>query len=71
MTATTEEEVAEDFLGFFQNFQNIFGIKKFKIYITGESYAGRYVPYISAAMLNKKNKDYFNLSGEFDWRHED
>jgi carboxypeptidase D len=69
VTATTEEEIAEDFLGFFQNFQNIFGIKKFKIYITGESYAGRYVPYISAAMLNKKNKDYFNLSGEFDCPH--
>ncbi|KAG0650120.1 Serine-type carboxypeptidase F [Hyphodiscus hymeniophilus] len=63
VTATTEEEIAADFLGFFENFQNIFGIKKFKIYVTGESYAGRYVPYISAAMLDKKNTEYFDLSG--------
>ena len=65
MTATSEEEIAEDFVNFFLNFQNIFGIKNFKIYVTGESYAGRYVPYISAAMLNKKNKENFDLSGNF------
>jgi len=65
VTATSEEEIAEDFVNFFLNFQNIFGIKNFKIYVTGESYAGRYVPYISAAMLNKKNKENFDLSGNF------
>ena len=41
----------------------LFGIKNFKIYVTGESYAGRYVPYISAAMLNQKDKMYFDLHG--------
>lgn len=41
----------------------LFGIKHFKIYVTGESYAGRYVPYISAAMLNQKDKKYFDLKG--------
>ncbi|KAJ5430119.1 Peptidase S10 serine carboxypeptidase [Penicillium cf. griseofulvum] len=40
-----------------------FGIKNFKIYVTGESYAGRYVPYISAAMLDEKDKEYFDLDG--------
>lgn len=27
--------------------------------------AGRYVPYISAAMLDQKNETYFNLSGKW------
>lgn len=35
--AKTEEELAQDFLGFFKNFQTAFGIKNFKIYVTGES----------------------------------
>lgn len=52
-----------DSLNFFLNFEKIFGIKRFKIFVTGESYAGRYVPYISAAMLDKKDPDSFNLSG--------
>lgn len=63
-TAVSQEETAEDFVKFFKNFQKIFGIKNFKIYVTGESYAGRYVPYISAAMLDEKDKEYFDLDGE-------
>jgi carboxypeptidase D len=35
-TATTQEETAQDFIGFFKNFQDTFGIKNFKIYVTGE-----------------------------------
>ncbi|KAE9365090.1 putative serine-type carboxypeptidase F [Stipitochalara longipes BDJ] len=62
VTATTEEEIAQDFVKFFLNFQTIFGISKFKIYVTGESYAGRYVPYISAAMLNKNDTEHFDVS---------
>jgi carboxypeptidase D len=50
-------------VNFFLNFEKTFGIKKFKIFVTGESYAGRYVPYISAAMLDKKDPTYFDLSG--------
>lgn len=61
--ATSEEDVAEDFSKFFLNFQKTFGISKFKIYVTGESYAGRYVPYISANMLEKNDTDHFNVSG--------
>ena len=64
ITATTEEEIAQDFIKFFKNFEKTFGIKNFKIYVTGESYAGRYVPYISAAMLDEKDKEYYDLSGK-------
>ena len=35
VTATTEEEISQDFIKFFKNFQGIFGIKNFKIYVTG------------------------------------
>ena len=62
-TATSEEEIAQDFIKFFKNFQQLFGIKKYKIYVTGESYAGRYIPYISDAMINANDTDYYNLSG--------
>lgn len=62
--ATSEEEIAQDFIRFFKNFEKAFGIKNFKIYVTGESYAGRYVTYISAAMLDEKDKTYYDLSGK-------
>ena len=61
--ATSQEETATEFIQFFKNFQQTFGIKNYKIYVTGESYAGRYVPYISAAMLNAKDTEYYNLKG--------
>jgi carboxypeptidase D len=61
--ATTEEETAIDFVKFFKNFETLFGIKNFSIYVTGESYAGRYVSYISSAMLDQDDKEYFNLAG--------
>ncbi|KAJ5723942.1 hypothetical protein N7488_001977 [Penicillium malachiteum] len=62
-TATSEEEIAQDFVKFFKNWQEIFGIKNFKIYVTGESYAGRYVPYISAAILDEQDKEHYDLHG--------
>ncbi|KIR57664.1 carboxypeptidase D [Cryptococcus bacillisporus CA1873] len=61
--ATTEEEIAQDFIKWFKNFQDIFGIKNYKIYVSGESYAGRYVSYIGAAMLDQQDKTYYDLSG--------
>jgi carboxypeptidase D len=64
ITAVSEEETALDFLGFFKNFQRTFGIKEYEIYVTGESYAGRYVPYISAAMLDEDDQEYFNVKGK-------
>jgi carboxypeptidase D len=62
-TATTEEETADDFIKFFKNFETLFGITNFKIYVTGESYGGRYISYISSAMLDQDDAEYFNLSG--------
>ncbi|KAE8348986.1 Alpha/Beta hydrolase protein [Aspergillus coremiiformis] len=62
-TAISEEEIAGDFISFFKNFQQLFEIKRFKIYITGQSYAGRYVPYIAAAMLDQKDKEYYDVHG--------
>jgi carboxypeptidase C (cathepsin A) len=63
VTATSEEETAADFIAFFKNFLDVFAIKNFKIYVTGESYAGRYVPYVSAAMLDQNDTEHFDLSG--------
>jgi carboxypeptidase D len=63
VTASSEEDIAQDFIGFFRNFENIFGIQNYKIYITGESYAGRYVPYVASAMLDQNDTSLFNLSG--------
>ena len=61
--ATSQAEIAQNVVDFFKNWEKLFGIKNFKIYVTGENYAGRYVPYISAAMLHQNDKKYFNLSG--------
>ncbi|KAF1833457.1 alpha/beta-hydrolase [Decorospora gaudefroyi] len=62
-TATSQEEVAAQFLGFFKNFVDTFGLQDRKIYITGESYAGRYVPYIADAMLDAKDTCYYDVRG--------
>ncbi|PKY06468.1 putative pheromone processing carboxypeptidase [Aspergillus campestris IBT 28561] len=62
-TATSQEDIADDFVKFFKNFQQIFGIKRFRIFVTGESYAGRYVPYISAAMLDQNDTEYYDMQG--------
>ncbi|KAE8843103.1 hypothetical protein HRS9139_02400 [Pyrenophora teres f. teres] len=62
-TATSQEEIAAEFLGFFKNFVNTFGLQNRKIYITGESYAGRYVPYIADAMLSANDSSYYDVKG--------
>lgn len=62
-TATNQEEVAAEFLGFFKNFVDTFGLKNRKVYVTGESYAGRYVPYIANAMVEKNDTEYYGVNG--------
>src|ERR1700753_2102807 len=62
-SATSEEEISQDFLKFFKNFQDKFGISKFKIYVTGESYAGYYVPYIADAMIEANDTNYYDVAG--------
>lgn len=58
---TSEEEAAEQFLGFFKNFVDTFDLHHRKVYIAGESYAGLYVPYIADAMFNKEDTKYYNI----------
>ncbi|KAJ5096891.1 Peptidase S10 serine carboxypeptidase [Penicillium angulare] len=62
-TATNEDDVAADFITFFKQFQALYNVKNFRIFLSGESYAGFYVPYISAAMLDQNDTEYFDVSG--------
>lgn len=62
-TETSQEAVAESFLGFFKNFADTFNFKNKKVYITGESYAGMYVPYIADAMFKRNDKTYYDVQG--------
>lgn len=48
-------------MGFWKNFIETFDIQGADVYLTGESYAGRYVSYIGAAMLDANNTTYLNL----------
>lgn len=61
--ATSEQEIAQDFVNFSPNFQKTFSIKKFKIFVTIENYTCRYVPYISSAMIEGHDTDHLNLQG--------
>nr|AQA29369.1 hypothetical protein 76 [Fulvia fulva] len=58
-----EQEVAEDFMAFWENFMTTFDLTDRKVYITGESYAGQYIPYIAYYMLKANDKKYFNVKG--------
>lgn len=60
-TATSETDVAAQFLGFFRNFVDTFDLQNRKVYISGESYAGYYVPYIADAMFNANDTKYYNV----------
>ncbi|KAK2459782.1 hypothetical protein APHAL10511_008214 [Amanita phalloides] len=47
-TAQNEEDVATQVVGFMQQFLNIFSeLKGKKLYLSGESYAGVYIPYLA------------------------
>ncbi|EAQ85937.1 hypothetical protein CHGG_07190 [Chaetomium globosum CBS 148.51] len=62
-TITNEEELAEQFMGFWKNFIDTFGMHGYKVYIAGESYAGYYCPYIASAFLDAEDKTYYDMSG--------
>lgn len=63
VTATSEEDVAAQFMTWYKNFANTFGTQGYKIYIAGESYAGMFVPYIASAMLDANNTTYYDVDG--------
>lgn len=60
---TDESDVAEQFMGFWKNFIETFNMTGRKTYLTGESYAGQYIPYIAEAMLEAKDTEFFNVKG--------
>ncbi|KAK7962854.1 serine carboxypeptidase [Apiospora aurea] len=62
-TANNENDVADQFRGFWKNFVDVFKMQGYAVYITGESYAGAYCPYIASGMLDQNDKEYFNVSG--------
>jgi len=62
VTATSEDDVAAQFMGFFKNFVDTFAMQGYTVYIAGESYAGYYVPYIASAFLDANDTTYYNLS---------
>lgn len=55
--------LTKEFMGFFKNFIDAFGMHGWDIYLTGESYAGYYVPYIADGFVNASDSTYFNLKG--------
>lgn len=54
---TNEIELAAEFRGFWKNFMSTFGLQNWDVYITGESYAGFYVPYIADGFLNANDTE--------------
>ncbi|KAI9038994.1 putative serine carboxypeptidase (CpdS) [Aspergillus affinis] len=62
-TVENEEGVASQFKSWFKHFSDTFSLHGRKVYLTGESYAGQYIPYIASAMLDEEDEKYFNVKG--------
>ncbi|KAH8757269.1 carboxypeptidase 4 [Diaporthe sp. PMI_573] len=64
-TAYGSGDTAVQFLGFWKNFVDTFNLTNRDVYITGESYAGKYIPYIAEAMLDANDTEpgYYNVQG--------
>ena len=58
-----ETDVARQFAGFWKNFMTTFNMTGRKVYFTGESYAGMYIPYIASYFIDQNNTDYYNVAG--------
>lgn len=57
-TVHNEFQVAEDFAGFMQSFMLSFPeLADSEVYITGESYAGMYIPYMAQHVLKQRGKN--------------
>ncbi|GBE89633.1 alpha/beta-hydrolase [Sparassis crispa] len=54
--AADEDQVASDFVGFLENLVKVFpSLATRPLYLTGESYAGTYIPYITKALFSTPN----------------
>ncbi|KAJ6445266.1 serine carboxypeptidase [Purpureocillium lavendulum] len=62
-TVKNENDVARQFMGFWRNFIDTFGMQGYKVYVVAESYGGMYGPYISSNMLDANDKTYYDLRG--------
>jgi len=62
-TAKSEFDVARQFMGFWKNLVDTFNLQGRKVYITGESYAGMYVPHIAYEFLKANDTKYYNVEG--------
>ncbi|GAB7350706.1 hypothetical protein MBLNU459_g1263t1 [Dothideomycetes sp. NU459] len=60
---TNEVELGQQFIGFYKQFVEAFNVQNRKVYLTGESYGGYYVPYIADAFINAEDDVYYNLAG--------
>ncbi|KPM40745.1 Carboxypeptidase cpdS [Neonectria ditissima] len=60
---TNEVELGLEFIGFWRNFIEAFELHNATTYITGESYAGYYVPYIADAFITANDDTYYKLGG--------
>ncbi|KAM0323834.1 hypothetical protein ACHAQA_008412 [Verticillium albo-atrum] len=60
---TNEVELGLQFIGFWRNFIEAFQLHGATTYITGESYAGFYVPYIADAFITAADDTYYKLGG--------
>lgn len=56
-------ELGNEFRGFYKSFVDLFGLYNWKTFITGESYAGFYVPYIADSFIEANDNKYWNLAG--------
>ncbi|PKS12615.1 hypothetical protein jhhlp_000823 [Lomentospora prolificans] len=63
VTARNEFDVARQFMGFWKNFVDVFGLQNFKVYVTGSSYSGLYCPYIAHEMIDAEDPEYFDVGG--------
>lgn len=60
---SNEVELGQQFIGFWKNFAKAFRLENRKVYITGESYGGYYIPYVADAFINARDKEYYDLQG--------
>jgi carboxypeptidase D len=63
ISVNNEHDVTTQFMGFWENFIDLFSMQGYNIYIAGESYAGQYIPYIASGFLDTKDEINFNLKG--------